>query len=192
MDEYKKLAAKATEIGKTAAKVIEDAISKQLREGLTAKAYAPPFTNFDPVTLCGASNINGGKGRTAQFANNVCNPRRYKPFLDPKVNSELDTLQSIKLTGWCRQFRVTVEAMDSCINARLVAMVPDRETGEELPLQYNHNTDLQVFSTQGAVRWLNNALRYFLCHEADEAIVLPDGTRPLDPHRTMRVTLSFV
>lgn len=60
-----------------------------------------------------------------------------------------------------------------------------RDTGSNLTLEYREDFPIHYFEARykHVAMWVNDALRYVMRHEADETILLSDGTRPFDPHR---------
>lgn len=84
--------------------------------------------------------------------------------------------------GTARPFMVN---FDHRFRLLLSWQVPCRDSGASLPLVYRDEFQVEHFEHRygSLVVWVNDALRYVMRHEADETILLSDGTRPFDPHR---------
>lgn len=89
--------------------------------------------------------------------------------------------QKIKLTGIAKDWTIKVEQNSSFEWTLFLNWVtPDRNTGEPLHLVYRETRSYSAIPS--LIEWVHYALRYVFQHEADETILLTDGTRPFDPH----------
>jgi hypothetical protein len=103
--------------------------------------------------------------------------------------------KAITFTGLARDWTVKITEVgtarpfmanfDHRFRLLLSWQVPCRDSGASLPLVYRDEFQVEHFEHLygSLVVWVNDALRYVMRHEADETILLSDGTRPFDPHR---------
>lgn len=95
---------------------------------------------------------------------------------------ELYALADIRFTGTARGWFATVTAgrRGAAVDLRWDTL--DRDTGAPLRLVYRTWSTWGEIERLGATGWLQEAIRYVFRHEAEETLVLADGTRPFDPH----------
>lgn len=112
----------------------------------------------------------------------------------PLARKLAEQAKAITFTGLARDWTVQVTevgtmrpftvSFDHRFRLLLSWQVPCRDTGATVQLMYRAEIQVEHFEYRyGALAvWVNDALRYVMRHEADETILLSDGTRPFDPH----------
>jgi hypothetical protein len=94
--------------------------------------------------------------------------------------------KQITFTGLAQWWTVKItELSNGHFRMLLLWSVPCRDTGKQTTLEYREEFPIHYFEDRykHVSVWVNDALRYVMRHEADETILLSDGTRPFDPHR---------
>jgi hypothetical protein len=94
--------------------------------------------------------------------------------------------KAITFTGLARDWTVKItEVGNGHFRMLMFWSVPCRDTGKQTTLEYREEFPIHYFEDRykHVAMWVNDALRYVMRHEADETILLSDGTRPFDPHR---------
>lgn len=95
---------------------------------------------------------------------------------------ELYALADVKFTGTASTWDATVCLGSDGVDLELWWSTLDRDTGAPLRLVYHHWCPWSDFDRARPLDWLQEAIRYVFRHEAEETLVLADGTRPFDPH----------
>lgn len=94
----------------------------------------------------------------------------------------------LRFTGIASKWTCRLVCCAEGVKLHLYWQTPDRGGGDRIiELIYHDYAPASDHRLGNVVAWVHDALRLVFLHEADEAIVLRDGTRPFDPHATARL-----
>lgn len=112
-------------------------------------------------------------------------PLSRRPVLNAPAHLllELKKLEEVRFTGTAHDWWAEVEYSDYRVNLSLHWHTFDRERSDRtIELVFSQSAEWEDFERASPISWLHSALRFVFQHEADETIVLGDGSRPFDPH----------